>query len=904
LPLNKSDFGYDEVRKMLTEIEPETILFLSKLRKIKIKIDCCNDFTILKDDSKEPHIKILTNSNNQDDASNYLLFKRTFKKPQDIIHEKRNGITEREVSIAFPIGENPKGAGKLFAYLPVRSDTGFPFIINADFILPSTREDIQDLPWNRKWLMECVALLLSETFLYLKQENELSVTFLELLSKRLLTINDSSIYSPLAKEVYVAFIKKELLPVGDDTFVSVGHAKLARGMDLRKLLGHAQLGVLFNSNCCRWLSDDITVDRTPNLRKYLLEQHNVVEIRPEKFAELLTDDFLEQQNDEWIIRFYSFLGKDKSELWKKPDAILKKKKILRLEDNLHVTPFKSDGTPNAYLPSSGNTNFPTIKKDVFADNLAADFLRNLGIIEPDSFAEVIEFVLPKYVVNNISVSRDENIVDIRKTIRLINDPHLGNSSSNVSKLRILLTKLGLSQFEEMFSSIEPKTIILLFKMVLPTIKFIRSTNGIIEEYRSPNDVYLISSEFESYLKDNSDIWFACSDYPDELILSFKELGINTQPKVIKKAKDSNGYVDIRSWHGSHKRGLDGFDPDWSIAGLQQAIEKVSVKSSFIIWNIIKLHACCIRGIVESSSRQNFQDSKKKEEISGTGNVLVRHQWLPDKSGVFHKPSELQLTDLPDEFDKHSIQARELAEKLGMRKPEHQQALDTLAHGNQRLKKCLEALQNADDSLLDKIEKLIPSNKIISEFPSFKEGLDSLHRSQRRTSEQDSSPLSSPVSDPARYQDQLDNEVIDEIEDAKKPRRERFSIVRESSANRDARDFLYQEYVGRCQVTGDTFNKANGQNYFVAVCLVPRLNAEHLNHQGNMLCLSAETAAKLMYASFSWLDDLKTKIQDFKAEIDGGNELHRKLRINLAGQDATITWTERHFMRLKALWDNA
>jgi hypothetical protein len=27
-------------------------------------------------------------------------------------------------------------------------------------------------------------------------------------------------------------------------------------------------------------------------------------------------------------------------------------------------------------------------------------------------------------------------------------------------------------------------------------------------------------------------------------------------------------------------------------------------------------------------------------------------------------------------------------------------------------------------------------------------------------------------------------------------------------------------------------------------------------------------------------------------------------LNLAGQDTTITWSEKHFMRLKALWDNA
>ena len=35
LPLDQPDFGYDVVKKMLWDIEPETILFLSKLKEIK-----------------------------------------------------------------------------------------------------------------------------------------------------------------------------------------------------------------------------------------------------------------------------------------------------------------------------------------------------------------------------------------------------------------------------------------------------------------------------------------------------------------------------------------------------------------------------------------------------------------------------------------------------------------------------------------------------------------------------------------------------------------------------------------------------------------------------------------------------------------------------------------------------
>ena len=57
----------------------------------------------------------------------------------------------------------------------------------------------------------------------------------------------------------------------------------------------------------------------------------------------------------------------------------------------------------------------------------------------------------------------------------------------------------------------------------------------------------------------------------------------------------------------------------------------------------------------------------------------------------------------------------------------------------------------------------------------------------------------------------------------------------------------------------------------------------------------------MHASFEWLDDMETKILRYRAARDGGSLPDRQIRIRLAGQEATITWTEQHFMRLIALW---
>lgn len=168
LPLSKPGFGYEQIEEMLREIEPESILFLSKLKEIQIKTDTGDSLTILKDDSKAPLVQILVEGNRIHEAFSYvdefLFYNRNFTKPEYVDLEKRKDIDNRDVSIAFPLNNEKDHSGNIFAYLPVRSDTGLPFMINADFLLTSSREAIQeDELWNQ-WLRDCVPDVFIEAF--------------------------------------------------------------------------------------------------------------------------------------------------------------------------------------------------------------------------------------------------------------------------------------------------------------------------------------------------------------------------------------------------------------------------------------------------------------------------------------------------------------------------------------------------------------------------------------------------------------------------------------------------------------------------------------------------------------------------------------------------------------------
>ena len=872
LPLDKPGFGHAAIEEMLQDIEPETILFLSKLKEIKIETDTGDALAILKDDVTVPHVQILIEGKKQGESfsklSEFLLYSKFFDKPIEITHEKRIGIDQRDVSIAFPLGEDEESAGRIFAYLPVRSDTGLPFLINADFILTSSREEVrEDEHWNR-WLMDCVAELVGDALCQLRERGLLTIHLLDALTGRIKDVSEKSILYPIAHSVTDAFNNEELLPTDDETFVKAKCAKLARGLELRSLLDQDQLSLLFQSpHVLNWLSAEIT----PNLRLYLMEQLKIEEVRPEKFVELLTDDFLEKQDDKWIINFYSFLGKDRTYLWKKPDATLKKKKIIRLTDNSHVTPFKSDGTPNAYLPSTANTSFPTVKRTIFEVEPAADFLKQLDIIPPDLFAEIIEFILPKYAENKTIADLTENISDLKKIKKVLSEPYQGDSESTISKLRILLVKLGLSQLEDSFSSMdEPGKLIpaLMQHLVLPSIRILKASNGSATAYSAPKDIYENNDELRHYFLENNEAWFICNDYPDELLSMLREIGVNDSPRVTKKNPYDNGFIKICSSHGCHRRGLKRFDPDIKVEGLSIALSFPTPEKSLFIWNKIVLpNADCIRGTIEKSSRQTYENSSKEERISESfGRLLIESAWLPRADGHFLCPAEISLNELPEQFER----SEKLADLLGMKKDIFAKLAEEAGINQETIELARELERNPD--ILKSVQEQIKRKKGI-DFPNQK------------------------VMDPERRK----SKIIEDLQVSPDKQYEpRTRSVRIREATQYVRTWLQNQYKNEngqmvCQICKEEmpFRKRDDEYYFEAVELFTK-DIFHKEHEAQFLALCPLCAA--MYKEFVKKD--KAAMTDLRRALLNMDSLEFPLQ--LGDIEATIQFVETHRQDIKTI----
>jgi hypothetical protein len=684
---------------------------------------------------------------------------------------------------------------------------------------------------------------------------------------------EEGMFYPIVEAVRDALMGQELLPADDGTFVSAKNAKLARRADLRKLLTHDQLRELFQyKDDIKWLSEEITQDRTPDLRSYLMSELDVDEIRPKRFAQLITDDFLEAQTDDWIIHFYDFLAKEnKSGLWEKPGSILRQKKVLRLENNSHVIPFQPDGKPNAYLPSSSKTNFPTIKKAIFNDKGAEEFLRNLGLIEPGLFAEVIEFVLPKYIDLPSLVDFQDNIEDLKKVNKLINTPFREEAKNSIAKLRILLSKLGIESLLDNFVKNSEELILpLLKKMVLPQFKFFRAVNEDRVKYKSAKDIYLNNADLHMYFENNLTAWFVDKSYPEDMEQLFKELSIGDIPRVKRKNKDDRGYVIIQNYHGRNKRGLNGFDPAIEVDGLEYAIKHASIEKSLFIWNHIAIpNTDCIRGIVESSSRQTFENSNREKQTSQKfGQLLIDSPWLPDRQGNFHKPGELELGNLPDSF----IPDEKLADLLGMKK-------DVVA-------KLVEEAGISQDTL--------DLARTLEKHPNIRKKIESLLQEQDR--KQPESPQRSSA-DPERRQEQL----VEQMNDApEKEYEQRNRSVRTTSNTIDKETYLRNVNTNDdgqmvCQICKKEmpFRKRDRKYYFEAV---EALSRDHFakEHEAQFLALCPLCAA--MYNEFVKHDEIA--MESLKNALMNSEDA--EVSLQLGELDTSVRFVDIHFRDIKTI----
>ena len=267
------------------------------------------------------------------------------------------------------------------------------------------------------------------------------------------------------------------------------------------------------------------------------------------------------------------------------------------------------------------------------------FLQKLDIPQWDIVDEIVETILPKYKQNPPKVSIKKHMSDFEKIT------HAYNISGQFKKTQL--------------------------QKELQSTPFILTENTHTgnPEYREPGKIYFGVDELRLYFDGNNSAKFINLElYPCSARTLFDEdLEVLDSVRVERRKKDVRGRVVIYRYHGSHKRGLNGFDPGIEVDGLEYALNNPTREKSAFIWNeIARSNVDCIRGTIEKSRYRDYIDSETMEDISDEfGRLLIDKKWLPDSDGNMHKPSEITLAELPESFQRDE----RLADQLGMKKDE-------------------------------------------------------------------------------------------------------------------------------------------------------------------------------------------------------------------------------------------
>jgi hypothetical protein len=613
-----------EIAAALTAIKPRTLLFLANIGRLRVSGTGVADVVIGRQANSGPGaFRRVMLSKGRGHREDWLLWDR----PVHSHPAQRIEIAFRsEAGRIVGSGDSP-----LTVFFPTEKPTYLGFLIQGPYRTTPARDNIPEQDPSNQALVRETAGLLTDVLRELRDDGLLTVDVLQALPVDAARFAPGSMFRPLFDSVREALAAEALIPAaggghGTGGYGTGGELMLAQGPELLELLGPDQLGALYGADRpARFASDAITEHLTPALWRYLREDIGLDEVTPEDVVNRLSGEFLQAQSDEWIVRLYAFLFRH-SGLWRaarfdgEPAGPARAKPVIRLEDGRQVAPFDAQDRPAVYLPGPVTSRLPTVRRAIAASPAAGPFLAALNLAEPDLMAEVLQVILPRYHDLDISaLDPVQHDADVEGVARVLDEAAPGPRAGLLGQLR--------------------------------DTPFLIGENAATGERRlmPPPRLYQRTKELETYFDGNPGAWFAADRYGPWLV-QLRGMGVRPQVDVHARTANQLGYVVITVDFGRNERGLDGFDPDAQIDGLEFALGHPSHARSEFVWNaLLAPNRRLVAGVVERSVLQSFSDASQDHVASAIAVAAEREAWLPGRDGGWHRPAELSLDDLPPTY---------------------------------------------------------------------------------------------------------------------------------------------------------------------------------------------------------------------------------------------------------------
>ena len=661
LPFDKTECPPHEAVSLIEErlitLTSRPLLFLEDLQCIEYELSDNRTGSYTKHSATAIDSSVVTVSSSHEKESQveyekWLVFKREILDSNGDAIRGDNNLAIPPIQIAFSLRNQKKfqkskektasshnkpwidseiqalASSPLIVFFPTEKETELGFLIQGPYRTTPARDNIPPKEkWNMKLINETAQLLVEHALPALKKMNLLTVDFFNALPIEMEEFEEDSLFYPIALAVKDTLLTQELLPSNNGKYIAGRDALLGRGEELRSLLDSRQLIQLFDlKQGAEWLSGEITADNAPQLRNYLREELDIIEVTPEILAINISIEFLEQQSDKWIAQFYSSLLGWES-LWKSQFDYgrinLRFCPIIRLENGDHVTPFDVDRNPNAYLPLKGKTQLPIVRKNIVKNKNAKEFLIRLGLSEPDVVAEVIEEILPLYKNMDSSPSSSEHA----KHMKVILAAWSTDSITKKARLERSLNKT-------------------------PFVRYNCRANG-IHGYSTPDDAYFPDEDLLSYFEEYEEAKFIITSYSKTANRMFEELGAKNYPRCVQV-----NYGDPPFRHRSTKKAiivnyiLEGLD---NFLERFHEVEDADIKNSMsqILWRYLLVYSRTNTSCFQATRDYFYYTDYRQNYPSLLIKQLRETEWLPTSNGIFEAPPNISVDQLTDGFERDS-----------------------------------------------------------------------------------------------------------------------------------------------------------------------------------------------------------------------------------------------------------
>lgn len=676
LPFNhKSRFPnevFTIVSKRLENIGPKIMLFLKNIEEIKWQTPSASGHYLKSSENFQtiPNAKRVTIKSSSV-SEEYIVIGKTIE-----IEGKDLGV-----EVAYKLDKDKNGKEiitreidtKLVVYFPTEKVTYLNFVIQGPYKTTPNRENIPLEDKQNKAILEETANLVAESLSVIKGLGYLDTNFLSLLPISSEDKEKELIYSVIYDKVKEKIFTAELLPTLDNKYTKASDALLARGKELTEFLDNSDIQKLFSKQC--WLDINITYDKTRELRDYLIKELEVVEVDFESFARKVTVEFLQTKSDEWMIDFYSRLL-DQQSLWSDRGyykSVLRTKPIIRLENDEHIAPFDDNGKVQVYLPAETKSKYKTVKRILIENNNSLKFLKELGLIQPDLFAEIKEFIIPKYQIDN--PAKDKwYLEDFEKLLKAY--------ETIPAKKRELIGGLAKASF-------------------IDSVK-----NDIGENHlRKPAETYFNDSDLKDYFDGYNSVYFIADGlyekFGEERLKSFLvDLDVEDKPRRIEITGNLTG-EEKRKLRGNTGYTRELYQKDYEFEGLESFIKQITIDKSYLLWKLLlKNTTWAPKRFFEGEYSWFFYTSYSKGFDAKFLKTLKQQAWLVDKNNNFRKPSDIAFSELSDNYNKESLNIYTLIKVLEF-KPE---IIDQLPEGYRK------KLEIVKDLTVEELEKLVSERK--------------------------------------------------------------------------------------------------------------------------------------------------------------------------------------------------